>query len=276
MEFPVCPTTLKRICRQNGIQRWPSRKIKKVGHSLQKIQRVIDSVQGASAGLQIGSFYSNFPELASPNASRTTHYSNPDNLKPSEESTVLVLSPTSSCSHSHSSSSSQCCSSGAQQNSNPSNAQGKDYAIVKEEPALKRSKSDANLPLWSDGAKPFSWPGKQASAPPREREVPGAGERDGPRIKVTYGEDTIRFRMKREWRYKDLMHEISRRFGVENNEGGYHLKYLDDDSEWVLLTCDADLEECIDVCNSTIRLSFLHDSHSQSQIRSFSIRGASL
>lgn len=273
MEFSVCPTTLKRICRQNGIQRWPSRKIKKVGHSLQKIQRVIDSVQGASAGLQIGSFYSNFPELASPNASRTTPLSNPDSLKPSEESTVLVLSPTSSCSHSHSSSSSQCCSSGAQQNSNPSNTECKDNATVKEEPALKRSRSDANLPSWSDGAKTFSWPGKQASCPPSER----GGDREGPRIKVTYGEDTIRFRMKREWRYKELMHEISRRFGVESNEeGGYHLKYLDDDNEWVLLTCDADLEECIDVCKSTIRLSFLHHSNSQSQIRSFSIRGASL
>ncbi|XP_057794180.1 protein NLP5-like [Salvia miltiorrhiza] len=296
----VCPTTLKRICRQNGIQRWPSRKIKKVGHSLQKIQRVIDSVQGASADLQIGSFYSNFPELASPNASRTTQFSNSTladdnlNLKPSEaqpESSVLAppptasLSPSSSCSQS--SGSSQCCSSGAQ----PLSVGGQDNASLKDEAAnkvLKRTRSDANLHLWNDEAKPpprshshvsLSWPDRQGCAlPAGDDNGQKSRERDGPRIKVTYGEDTIRFRMESNWRYKDLLHEISRRFGVDN-AGGYHLKYLDDDAEWVLLTCDADLEECVDVCyatrSQTIRLAFLHDSQSQIA-RSFSIRGTSL
>lgn len=242
---------------------------------------MIDSVQGTSGALQIESFYSSFPELASsPNASRPLD-EHPESSILKSPGAASLSPPSSSCSQS--SNSSQCYSSGTVPCS-----LSVETPVVKQEQepvngTLKRARSDANLHLPSDNEpKPlprsqshvsFSWPDNRENIAQKSR------ERDGdaaPRIKVTYGEDTIRFRMQHHWRYKDLLHEISRRFGVDNGYDGYHLKYLDDDAEWVLLTCDADLEECIDVCsssrNQTIRLSFLPDSQSQFG-RSFSFRG---
>ncbi|KAA8537408.1 hypothetical protein F0562_026905 [Nyssa sinensis] len=275
----VCPTTLKRICRQHGINRWPSRKIQKVGHSLQKLQLVIDSVQSASGAFQNDSFYSNFPELASPNLPGTSPFSNPKpNVQLRSSSTLpdgstfsrqgtASKSPSSSCSQS--SSSSQCCSSGMQQHP----YMLKDDPMVKENSGnvvLKRVRSDAELHATSGGPKllPRSQSHKSLTEHPKFESLPPlpkrssgkSQERDSQRVKVTYREEIIRFRMQNGWVYEDLVQKIARRFSIDDTRG-FRLKYLDDDSEWVLLTCDADLEECVDVCklsgSHTIKLSLL-------------------
>ncbi|CAF2065254.1 unnamed protein product [Brassica napus] len=209
----VCPTTLKRICRQHGIQRWPSRKIKKVGHSLQKIQRVIDSVQGVSGHhLPIGSFYANFPNLASSQeqqSKQTTFLPPSSHSQPAKSS-----SPGSSCSHTSS------CSSETQVNKDdPMNKAREDTRSFKQTQTTQLSPSTSSQ------------------------------DDDFLRLKVSYEEEKIRFRMRNSRRLKDLLWEIAKRFGIED-VSRYDLKYLDEDNEWVLLRCDDDVEECVDVCRS--------------------------
>ncbi|KVI07697.1 Phox/Bem1p [Cynara cardunculus var. scolymus] len=253
----VCPTTLKRICRQHGIQRWPSRKIKKVGHSLQKIQLVMDSVHGASGSFQIESFYSNFPKLASSDP-KTSSFSaskfhNVDS-KPIEGLVKSSLSP--SCSQT--SSSGQSCSSGTHPYPHPRTPTAEDSGNC----GLKRARSDAELhvSLYSEDQEQKvlqrSHSHKSLTELPITPKLPPKGEHVQ-RVKVTYGEEKIRFRLQKDWGYGHLLQEIAKRFCI-NDMNEYHLKYFDDDSEWVLLTCDADLEECIDVyrlCqNATIKL----------------------
>ncbi|KAK2660893.1 hypothetical protein Ddye_007426 [Dipteronia dyeriana] len=284
----VCPTTLKRICRQHGIQRWPSRKIKKVGHSLQKLQLVIDSVQGGSGAFPIGSFYTNFPELASPNLSGTSPFSTSrptDHQKPESMlqpkggilSPQATKSPSSSCSQN--SSSSQCYSSGTQQLPSAFCVAGVEDPMAADssgDVVLKRVRSDIELHTSSRGPKPLSRSqshkslGEQPN--PDTLPLPEIGglisqEIDAQRVKITYGDEKIRFRLQHNWKLRDLLIEISRRFNIDDMHM-FDLKYLDDDAEWVLLTCDDDLEECIDVCRSsqshTIKLS-LQVSHHHSE-----------
>ncbi|KAI3781047.1 hypothetical protein L2E82_11046 [Cichorium intybus] len=171
----VCPTTLKRICREHGIMRWPSRKIKKVGHSLKKLQTIIDSVQGADGTIKLGTFYKNFPELSS---RPTTDYGN-------------LRSHSSSC------------------------------GSPNERKSKVRSKREKLLDCDDSNEGVF-------------------------RVKVVYGEEKIRLSVLKDCGFGDLRREVMRRFGMDD-VNSVTLKYLDDDLEWVLLTCDADLEECMDI-----------------------------
>lgn len=67
----------------------------------------------------------------------------------------------------------------------------------------------------------------------------------------------IRFSLLPNCSFRDLQLEIERRFNLDDiSRTG--IKYLDDDCEWVLLNCDADLEECMEIYSSspgrTVRL----------------------
>ncbi|CAN6881084.1 hypothetical protein HID58_078707 [Brassica napus] len=258
----VCPTTLKRICRQHGITRWPSRKIKKVGHSLKKLQLVIDSVQGVQGSIQLDSFYTSFPELSSQNVSGTgtgTYFKNVQTENGVSAQGIASKSPPSS-SCSHSSGSSTCCSTEANNTANTLTTLMAENAGE----ILKRARSEVKLHTMEE-TKPISrtLSHKTFSQHPLSSKAGGASK-----VKATFGEAKVRFTLLPTWGFRELRHEIARRFNIDNNNiATFDLKYLDDDKEWVLLTCEADLEECIDIYRSSQSRTIKISVHQASQVK---------
>ncbi|KAG5239373.1 protein NLP [Salix suchowensis] len=295
----VCPTTLKRICRQHGIKRWPSRKIKKVDHSLRKLQLVIDTVQGAKGGFQIESFYSAFPELSSPRLSSHTSYSSfrrIDNSKhldspPDDSSPRGTASKSHSSPCSRSSCSSNCCSARGQQHAattitGPGNIGNGSLVAETSNGILKRSCSGELEELHSlnnQGEPDFLVRSQihktrtvndhihlsELESPPGFGQSLRGGGVFG--VKAIFGVEKVRLGLQPKWGLGELKREIGKRFEIDDFTG-IGLKYMDDDGEWVRLTCDGDLEECREIHRfshrNTIKIS-LHE-HSSS----FCFRGS--
>uniref|UniRef100_A0A0A9DFF7 Uncharacterized protein n=1 Tax=Arundo donax TaxID=35708 RepID=A0A0A9DFF7_ARUDO len=268
----VCPTTLKRICRQYGINRWPSRKIKKVGHSLKKLQMVIDSVHGAEGTVQLSSLYENFTQTTwserelqgdatYPLSEQKAHLepSVPDQQCEgrfiSHTSGSNSLSPT--CSQS--SNSSHGCSSGSksQQHGSAPQLEVKQEIFMEENQSstLPKAASHAELQMFTE-ERPVTLSRSQSQMPLSEQNPMEnmlgmqKSKPDSLKIKAMYGEERCIFRLQPSWGFEKLKEEIVKRFSIAQ-EIYVDLKYLDDESEWVLLTCDADLQECIDVYKSS-------------------------
>eukprot|EP01018_Ginkgo_biloba_P015890 Gb_31293 [translate_table: standard] len=73
------------------------------------------------------------------------------------------------------------------------------------------------------------------------------GDTESMVVKAIYKENTVHFRLPLKSGFSELHAEVAKRFKIES--GAFDLKYLDDEYEWVLLACDADLQECIDILN---------------------------
>uniref|UniRef100_A0A8I6XRM0 RWP-RK domain-containing protein n=1 Tax=Hordeum vulgare subsp. vulgare TaxID=112509 RepID=A0A8I6XRM0_HORVV len=178
----VCPTTMKRICRQHGISRWPFRKISKVNRALGKIRRAaIESVD----------------------CSR-------------KQTTADASSSSSSSSSRRAPAPHLPCLSSALGEDTSSQDSSQDP------PPLTKATLPKSLLRRSNGA---------------------VGELVT--IKASYKGDIIRFRVPCSAGVAAVKEEVAKRLGLDAR--AFDVKYLDDDHEWVLLSCDADFQECLDV-----------------------------
>ncbi|CAL9094916.1 unnamed protein product [Musa textilis] len=275
----VCPTTLKRICRQHGITRWPSRKIKKVGHSLRKLQAVIDSVHGPGGAVQFSSLYENYIKATwseNNSATGTTFSLSKQNDLPdfSNANQQLESRLSSRTSGSNSLSSSSCS-----QNSNSTQGCSSEQrkCVDAHEFAFRQDTSaEENQSHMLEKVQSHIDFRSQPEVAPKSvvrtlnqkfqidhhssgtMSFPPMNRCDFLKVKAICGEEKVIFRVQPTWGFQDLKQEIRRRFNI-GDTALVGIKYLDDDSEWVLLTCEEDLKECIDVHKSTdartIRLS---------------------
>ncbi|XP_020970719.1 protein NLP2 isoform X5 [Arachis ipaensis] len=244
----VCPTTLKRICRQHGIARWPSRKINKVNHSLKKIQTVLDSVQGVEGGLKFDPYKGGFMPGGSSNQEINAHKSSlfwkkcsgkfPD---PASKDAVTV-SPASG--------------------SKDSKPIAMDDGGLRQEPfrvsILESSRCDIayhspntlgehHNPTTSSMSDSSNGSGSRKFENRKHLKAKSPCLDKGSKIivKAAYKEDMIRFKFDPAAGCLQLYEQVATRFKLQI--GSFQLKYLDDEEKWVMMVNDSDLEEFIEI-----------------------------
>lgn len=266
----VCPTTLKRICRQHGVSRWPSRKINKVNRSLKKIQTVMNSVEGVDGSLKYD------PATGCLVAS----VSSPDKPAMTITDTVGIdLMPMSS-SHHHESKK-LVSKVGRDDCSNDRNyietsghlnipsthkyeTEGFPHDLCLEsfnsQFTARSSISTVALDEINarvDASYAFAEHHHNSSSSTTDSSSSSAlscpsfciGHKTKAcptvTVKATYKEDTVRFKLFRSSGCSQLFEEIGNKFKLPS--GTFQLKYMDDEEEWVVLASDSDWHECLDV-----------------------------
>ncbi|CAH8382561.1 unnamed protein product [Eruca vesicaria subsp. sativa] len=235
----VCPTTMKRICRQHGISRWPSRKINKVNRSLTRLKHVIDSVQGADGTINL-----TWPHQVSPM----------DNQPPP----ATTRSPTSyfqdiKLENRDAEDSAGSSTSRASCKVSPI-SETRFRLMTQNQEAFKQTAFDESDSTSKNIIANNFWTSQDTTTLHNKLVS----------IKATYREDNIRFKISPESvSIAELKQQVAKRLKLET--AAFELKYLDDDNEWVSVSCDADLSECLDTSSvvtaakgNTLRLS-VHD-----------------
>ncbi|KAA8546735.1 hypothetical protein F0562_003164 [Nyssa sinensis] len=297
----VSISTFKRRCREYGISRWPSHKINKDKQSLSTSTRkgVTKSVLGAEGSHNPNSVS---PKLL-PGAVGTVSWSSSLNgshrgyIQGSKEGRTWILTSHDVClgnsiketppamdlfiSPTHK----ECIEVGSfpelayePTDSEPQRPLG---GISKNLSNFFSSAAEADLEgriSESDCTDlPCSDPGSKQAMATLSCPMPHVGAKQDTKkvtIKAEYGEDKIRFQMSSTSGIDELKEEVTKRLMLKANT--FSIKYEDDDGDWILIACDADLQESMIMssssANNKIRL-LVHDKIDNSRKSTKSCRG---
>uniref|UniRef100_A0A1J3DQQ1 Protein NLP7 n=1 Tax=Noccaea caerulescens TaxID=107243 RepID=A0A1J3DQQ1_NOCCA len=320
----VCPTTMKRICRQHGISRWPSRKIKKVNRSITKLKRVIESVQGTDGGLDLTSMAvstipwthgqtaavqplnsptGSIPPELPPNTNISPNHWSSDH-SPQEPNGSPELPPSNGHKRSRTADESagtptshgSCDGNQLDETKVPNQdplftvggspglffpPYSRDHDVsaasfsmqnrllgtidhfrgmpIEDAGSSKDLRNLCSSAAFDDKFPDSNWMNNDHNnnlyAPPKDEAVanitrePSGSEMRTVTIKASYKEDIIRFRISSGSGIMELKDEVAKRLKLD--AGTFDIKYLDDDNEWVLIACDADLQECLEIPRSS-------------------------
>ncbi|KAJ1281818.1 hypothetical protein BS78_03G003000 [Paspalum vaginatum] len=246
----VCPTTMKRICRQHGISRWPSRKINKVNRSLSKLKQKSLENDGHFGLLMPQQGFIDHNNDAQLEADKASH-----SRSSTGEGSINSRTSEGSCQGSPANQTFVCkpiASTFAEPQPNPEDFNKEPF----QEPQLPLSRmliedsgssKDLKNLFTSASNQPFLIPPSNLASMKHSGTVT---------IKASFKEDIVRFRFPCSGSVTVLKDEVAKRLRMD--VGTFDIKYLDDDHEWVKLACNADLEECMEISrlsgNHVIRL----------------------
>ncbi|KAG6395488.1 hypothetical protein SASPL_146133 [Salvia splendens] len=255
----VCPTTLKRICRQHGIARWPFRKIKKVDRSLKKIRGMLESVPGVDLDCGRNLLLTGRTSLSAQSdvVVETTAGCVVIDVE-REEECLVDMEDVLNCDGSKLAVLDMSPSWPASLNTMPWMTPSMDphdpflpqarnsgwKACSSDEINKKQASSDVTNSLYVSESVPMM---NVSSSSSGSLDETTNVRRDSAiiTVKATDGENTVRFKFEPSAGCFELYSEVAKRF--ELGTGEFQLRYLDDDEEWVLLVSDSDLVECVEV-----------------------------
>ncbi|KAK3140411.1 hypothetical protein QOZ80_5AG0400600 [Eleusine coracana subsp. coracana] len=287
----VCPTTMKRICRQHGISRWPSRQIRKVNRSISKLKKVIESVEGPESAFNLTSIKCHVPvsyhqlstlnienerqnkvTLSIPFAQEyngsSSHNKPLENdlhlgtLEPRQKPLVDISSQVEAIKASYMRSSSVEPSAHLE-TSEESCHEGLDTVVLtlskpqqnrnkpdefKEHPSQEQNTLQRLFIKDSECSQDFRNHTISTVTQPtvvRTGNLMLVQNSEIVTVKARYKEDILRFGFRLSGSIVTLKDEVAKR--IHMDVGVFDIKYFDDDNDWVNLTCDADLAECMEI-----------------------------